>query len=274
MSSDPGTSCSSFWQEGDCYFAGCQWYDSSCSLSDTAGCYSNSLATTARTTYASEWKHGLYHTDSECENGGLADADACPSNSYDMRLYKAGKLQNIGSADFNSSFDTTIQHPDMCSPYGVWSGYGFAEATAYSQHFLAFLRWDLPADATGGVCNGTAGQWSGCRGNGCAVCSELVTSYPLYFVNHPLCARNTTCAGLYYTCNANCPAPSAADACNGTAGQWAGCRGNGCAVCSELVANYPCYFLNHPACSPNGTCGGLYYTCNANCPAPTAADRC
>jgi hypothetical protein len=131
------------------------------------------------------------------------------------------------------------------------------------------------SDAAAQQCNGTSGQWSGCRGNGCAVCWELARDYPYYFINHPDCSPNTTCGGLYYTCNAACPAPNSSDLqCNGTSGQWSGCRGNGCAVCSELVANYGCYFRNHPSCQPNNTCAGAYFTCNANCPAPTSADIC
>jgi hypothetical protein len=140
---------------------------------------------------------------------------------------------------------------------------------------ISDLGSSLPPNSVApSACNGTSGQWSGCRGTGCHVCSELVASYPLYFKNHPSCISNTTCAGQYYACNAACPAPGSADQCNGTSGQWQGCRGNGCSVCAELVASYPCYFRNHPWCIPNTTCGGLYYTCNANCPAPTAADQC
>jgi len=60
--------------------------------------------------------------------------------------------------------------------------------------------------------------------------------------------------------------------CDGTPGQWAGCRGTGCNVCSELVSNAPCYFRNHPNCNSNAGCGGFYFTCNANCPAPAGAD--
>ncbi|MCP4656761.1 MAG: hypothetical protein GY856_15215 [bacterium] len=62
--------------------------------------------------------------------------------------------------------------------------------------------------------------------------------------------------------------------CLGTPDEWEGCRGNGCAVCAELVAGYPLYFDNHPLCSPNYSCGGFYYTCNENCPEPTHADLC
>jgi hypothetical protein len=140
---------------------------------------------------------------------------------------------------------------------------------------VALLICAIGAPVAAQQCNGTPGQWSGCRGNGCAVCWELVESYPYYFINHAACSPNTTCAGEYFTCNASCPTPTSSDLqCNGTPGQWSGCRGNGCAVCSELVSSYACYFQNHPACQANSTCGGLYFTCNSHCPAPTAADIC
>jgi hypothetical protein len=63
--------------------------------------------------------------------------------------------------------------------------------------------------------------------------------------------------------------------CEGVSGMWSGCPyPNGCQVCAELVANYPCYFQNHPNCSSNGSCGGLYFACSNDCPAPTQADTC
>ncbi|MBN2194702.1 MAG: hypothetical protein JW751_17940 [Polyangiaceae bacterium] len=52
---------------------------------------------------------------------------------------------------------------------------------------------------------GTPGNWSGCRGNGVSVCTELVTD--LYFEHHPACTPNETCAGSFSTCNEICPAP-------------------------------------------------------------------
>ncbi|MCP3138923.1 hypothetical protein [Pyxidicoccus xibeiensis] len=129
------------------------------------------------------------------------------------------------------------------------------------------------------ACNGTAGEWHGCRGTGCSVCSELVKDFPYYFQNHPSCQRNTICYGQYFQCNSACPPPTEADrtypaACNGTAGQWNGCRGTGCSVCEELVKDYPCYFTNHPGCAENPICYGQYFQCNSKCPAPTQADRC
>lgn len=57
-------------------------------------------------------------------------------------------------------------------------------------------------------------------------------------------------------------------------GQWAGCRGNGCAVCQEQLAGYDCYLEHHPRCALNTTCAGQFFTCNADCPQPTNADRC
>jgi hypothetical protein len=150
------------------------------------------------------------------------------------------------------------------------------------------------------TCGGTAGQWAGCRGSGCSVCSEKLGSFPRYLTNHPACVANGTCAGQFYTCNASCPATKMSDGpcnsngvcesgedctncakdcgvcgatCGGTTGQWAGCRGNGCAVCAEKLTNYTKYLVNHPACVVNNTCAGSFYTCNSNCPAPTSADQ-
>ena len=61
------------------------------------------------------------------------------------------------------------------------------------------------------MCDGTPGQWNGCRGTGCFVCAEKLTEFPRYFQNHPACVKNDTCAGQFFTCNASCPAPTDAD---------------------------------------------------------------
>ena len=63
----------------------------------------------------------------------------------------------------------------------------------------------LRADATVGP------NWNGCRGSGCWGCADALTTYPKYFTNHPLCVRNTTCAGSFFQCGSACPAPSNAD---------------------------------------------------------------
>jgi hypothetical protein len=56
-------------------------------------------------------------------------------------------------------------------------------------------------------------------------------------------------------------------------GTWQGCRGSGCAVCSEVTAAYPKYFDHHRNCSRNTTCGGQFFTCSDACPPPTESDR-
>lgn len=161
-----------------------------------------------------------------------------------------------------ASYPLYYHNNPMCSP----------NTTCAGQYYTCNVN--CPAPDSADLCNGTSGQWAGCRGDGCSVCMEKLANYPLYFQNHPACKRNDTCANQFYTCNVNCPSPTSADQCNGTPGQWAGCRGTGCHVCAELVANYPCYFTNHPLCNRNTTCAGQYFTCNANCPAPTSADAC
>ena len=112
-------------------------------VSSDIRCYSTSPRTARRTTYAAEGKHALYHTDSECDGGGVLGADECPRNAYNMRTYVPGHLQNVGNSNVHS-VDTQIQHPDGCHLYDVWSGDPFAESTNYESHFLYPLRWDLP----------------------------------------------------------------------------------------------------------------------------------
>jgi hypothetical protein len=102
-----------------------------------------------RTYYASEGKHGLYHSDSECDNGGALDADDCPHNRYNLRSYKGTKLQNVGQSWSHLSFDTTMQAPNNCDLYHVWGGAKFAESTAWSKHLTYNFQWRLPP-ASGG----------------------------------------------------------------------------------------------------------------------------
>lgn len=85
-------------------------------------------------------------------------------------------------------------------------------------------------------------------------------------------AANKTCS---YSGTSSCKPEPTGETCTGSPSGYRGCQGNGCAVCSELVAEYPKYFVRHPKCAPNGTCEGpgSYALCNTNCPAPTSADK-
>lgn len=138
--------------------------------------------------------------------------------------------------------------------------------------------WDEELFTKAGLCDGIGDHtWNGCRGNGCAVCGEKLNGYDCYLGNHPDCVLNSTCANSFFDCDAACPAPSAADACacDGIGdGIWNGCRGTGCHVCQEKLAGFDCYFLNHPSCKLNTTCAGSFFSCDAACPPPSAADVC
>jgi hypothetical protein len=217
----------------------------------------------------------------------------CPAPPAGTPTCSAGQCAFTCSAGFNPCGSTCASNDslDNCGGCGkVCAGSKIASPTC-SQGKCGLkckankedCSNDLDDDCNGAindgcdVCDGTPGQWQGCRGTGCAVCAELVADYALYFSRHPKCARNTTCAGQFSTCNANCPAPTADDkassACDGTSGGFEGCRGSGCAVCAEKLAGFPKYLQNHPACAKNDTCAGQFFTCNSKCPVPTDADR-
>ena len=152
-SSSPGTYCGNEPDQESCQFSGCRWLPPSCNNRGDVHCYSTSPRSTYNVLYASERKHGLYHSDSECDSGA-ATADECPSNVYDMRADKANLLQNIGgvgSVD-HVDFDTDLQAPNGCALNRVWDDPKFGESTPYKQHFTTPMNWNLPAAAPAGGC--------------------------------------------------------------------------------------------------------------------------
>jgi len=55
--------------------------------------------------------------------------------------------------------------------------------------------------------------FDGCSAGGCAVCADVLASYPYYFHWHPCCQPNPACAASQRVkCNARCPIPTAHDA--------------------------------------------------------------
>lgn len=151
---------------------------------------------------------------------------------------------------------------------------GAAQAEGGVHHFRPGTTFDsaLPKSDPH-FCNGTEGNWKGCRGSGCLVCAELTEGFPNYFRNHPNCLPSHSCEGRYFTCSANCPPPSAEDSCDPVPNGWKGCK-FGCGVCVSEITEYPRYFENHPNCIPMvGTCSGEPGVCGAACPKPEASDR-
>lgn len=117
--------------------------------------------------------------------------------------------------------------------------------------------------------------WAGCyAGQPCSVCADMIAAFPLYLRRYPHCESFYACDhNVHSGCSTDCPPPGDADQCDGTLGNWEGCRGLGCYVCTELVADYPRYFVNHPFCVSNATCNNSYSLCSAACPPPGPADR-
>lgn len=137
-----GNWCSGIGDGASCQNAGCSWTPL-CMQRFAWACLNGTGLTGQTTVFAAESKHGLYHSDADCDNGGFWGADDCPTNQFDMREAKAGKLQNVGNANSAGGLDTVIQHPNMCDLYPVWSGEPFWESTDYRSNFTAPLRWAL-----------------------------------------------------------------------------------------------------------------------------------
>lgn len=122
--------------------AGCTW-NGGCFDQGGWRCYDSQPKTDFVTIFAAESKHALYHTDAECDSGGLWNTDECPHNAFDMRQAKTNRLQNVGSWYNHGAFDTKIQHPNGCALYDVWGGAPFGGGTAYKSHFTAGIDWKL-----------------------------------------------------------------------------------------------------------------------------------
>lgn len=116
--------------------------------------------------------------------------------------------------------------------------------------------------------------------------NDVVSSTRAYVdCNKNVLFEHANRTGAKFTCRPNCSGLGGFNdktssrewhhICEAVPGQWSGCSGfSGCEVCSDLLANYPCYFQNHPNCVSAGACGGFSYTCSDACPAPTQADTC
>lgn len=108
-----------------------------------------------------------------------------------------------------------------------------------------------------------------------ATVAKIATYLKRFSANHPFQGLKDDAGvpramGTVYYNYAMTPKPGEPSDGNG---DWAGCRGNGLYVCTELVGSYPNYFRNHPSCIANSTCDGSFYTCNSACSEPDDLDR-
>jgi len=227
----------------------------------------------------------------------VGDGDRCPFQCISSHL-DAGSPNNNRGADamasvivheldetstdplinawFAGSASAPCENADNCAWTfgGTWPSANGATANAHigTRDFLIQRNWanfgtGFCTTSWPGTCNGTPGQWSGCRGTGCNVCAELVSNAPCYFRNHPNCNSNTTCGGSYFTCNANCPAPSGADF---------DCHRCGDGTCNtdETAASCPAdcpQVCGDGFCGPGENCGNCPGDCGS-CSCGTCAD--
>jgi hypothetical protein len=150
------------------------------------------------------------HFSSVAGDGGSLDAAHSPEPHLDgaAELVDAGLEAAVTSGDGDGGGDGHL-HPDggrdAAEDSGHGDGDGGRDAAADSGD------GNGGGDQDAGMCNGSPGGWEGCRGTGCSPCAELLVGYSRYTQNHPRCAINTTCAGSFFTCNEDCPAPTEGD---------------------------------------------------------------
>lgn len=139
--------CSWNSDEGSCYFAGgsCRWIKSQCNPI-AAVCDQTAALTGPPTLWVAQSKHGAFHSKVECDSGGFWDYDSCNNSNppYNLRNYKGQLLQNVGSSTQNASFDTTLQFPNKCSIYHVWSGtdFGSPGVNSWKKVFTTTFKWN------------------------------------------------------------------------------------------------------------------------------------
>lgn len=119
-------------------------------------CYSTVLGASERVLYSSEGKHALYHSDSECDAGGVdvgtGGADECPSNAFDMKDHIAGLLQNVGDLANGRPLGATIPAPELDGTcHDITIDHPFGEATSYNTHFTHTFDWFVPDNPCGAV---------------------------------------------------------------------------------------------------------------------------
>jgi hypothetical protein len=191
-----------------------------------------------------EFSRYFDNEDSGNNNSNSGNISPSTQDSGGTRLKFCGFLQDNPTVDIRCAWPTSPldlnNFPILGFAYGVFAGprvaTAFESGAIYTddEDSSNSNNWDLSNLASwqvsaiqgfmsggsstqlttarvGDQCSGTPGTWAGCAGNGCSVCAEKMTDYPFYFNHHRHCQKNTTCVGNYYTCNANCPAPTDAD---------------------------------------------------------------
>jgi hypothetical protein len=102
---------------------------------------------TVQRVWCSEGKHGMYATQSACNDGGFYGSDDCSDNRCDITTELFQKVQNVGQSWAPLQYSIPYPGADSTTPpsgtYNVWSGdpFGSSDATAYKTHFTHPINW-------------------------------------------------------------------------------------------------------------------------------------
>ena len=106
--------------------------------------HGNGGTTAYQRVWCSEGKHGMYQSQSACNNGGFLGADDCGDNRCDIVTEVFLKL-HAGRAAVPYGPYLLYPGSSKTTPpsgtYNVWSGAKFGDATDYRSNFTSALSW-------------------------------------------------------------------------------------------------------------------------------------
>lgn len=209
------------------------------------------------------------HNSSSCDAGASSVSNDTSSDGFIYWLNQLVYPNETSTITCNQAWASCISTPSALPNYANAAGAFTLYGADARQCYYYTANYDFENNYDFVTINGERRTGSGTVSG--HACGALPVSFTTDYSESSRGIIGITASN--HTCSYGCGAVPTGSSCSGTAGNWAGCRGTGCSVCTELVKDYPKYFERHPACGANGTCGGSFYTCNSGCPAPTDADR-
>jgi hypothetical protein len=107
--------------------------------------HGNLGSATYQKVWCSEGKHGMYRTQSSCNNGGFLDADDCSDNRCDIRADVYQDVQNIGEPTVPLNRYIPYPGASKTTPpsgsYDVWGGTKFGDSGDYKSRLQRTLAW-------------------------------------------------------------------------------------------------------------------------------------
>lgn len=226
----------------------------------------------------------LRSSHAEQHEAGLGSAQQALTNSDGCTTpWLADALLTVTLLTPRSTFSSQCAWHDHCYSSGKGT-YGFDRAKCDSSWLQKMesrcnskYPWYVKATGAGFA------LWSACNTTATIMYTAVRAAASDYFMSRPCIGGQIwPSTGWNGTCSTYEYFDTAAPLCTGASGErsdgtvgpnWNGCRGTGCAACSDALVGYPNYFKNNPKCKKNDTCAGSFYQCGSACPAPDAWDR-